>query len=217
MPKKWYKVADVDDLPAGQVTTAVAGYTAVCLIHTADDGFTALDNRCPHQGGPLGEGQLDGQWLICPWHGYEYDPQTGQPPAGYGDYATALGLEVREDGIYVEARSESSRGRVSATTTVATMGVVAAMVIPAYAFQETAQEQQVVNNLKMLAAAADQYFLDTGKVEVKAGELIGEDKYISDLTPVAGENYKELVIKDVQDELRVSLRNGRVIVYNYEN
>ncbi len=113
MPKKWYKVADVDDLPEGQVTTAVAGYTAVCLIHTTTQGFTALDNRCPHQGGPLGEGQLDGQWLICPWHGYEYDPQTGQPPEGYGDYATALALEVREDGIYVEVEEPEHQPTVS--------------------------------------------------------------------------------------------------------
>lgn len=73
MTLRWYKVAEAGDLPEGQVTTVVAGVTAVCLIHTAEHGYTALDNRCPHQGGPLGEGQLDGQWLICPWHGYEYD------------------------------------------------------------------------------------------------------------------------------------------------
>ena len=55
----------------------MAGSTAVALIHTEAEGFTALDNRCPHQGGPLGEGQLDGPWLLCPWHGYEFDVTTG--------------------------------------------------------------------------------------------------------------------------------------------
>ncbi|MCB0212560.1 MAG: Rieske (2Fe-2S) protein, partial [Anaerolineae bacterium] len=73
MALKWYKVVETNELPAGQVMTALAGVTAVCLIHTAQHGFTALDNRCPHQGGPLGEGQIDGPWVICPWHGYEYD------------------------------------------------------------------------------------------------------------------------------------------------
>ena len=101
MTQAWYKVAEVGELPVGQVTTVTAGITAVCLIHAAEQGYTALDNRCPHQGGPLGEGQLDGAWLICPWHGYEYDPKTGSPPIGYGDHATALPLEIREDGIYV--------------------------------------------------------------------------------------------------------------------
>ena len=101
MTQAWYKVAEVGELPEGQVTTVTAGITAVCLIHTAEHGYTALDNRCPHQGGPLGEGQLDGAWLICPWHGYEYDPQTGNPPTGYGDQARVLALEIRADGIYV--------------------------------------------------------------------------------------------------------------------
>jgi thiamine pyrophosphate-dependent acetolactate synthase large subunit-like protein/nitrite reductase/ring-hydroxylating ferredoxin subunit len=113
MTLKWYKVGQVDELPEGQVTTAVAGYKAICLIHTARHGFTAFDNRCPHQGGPLGEGQLDGKWLICPWHGYEYDPQTGQPPEGYGDHATPLPLEVREDGIYVQIAEPEHQPTIS--------------------------------------------------------------------------------------------------------
>ena len=101
MALQWYKVAEKDSLPQGQVTTVMAGNTAVCQMHTAERGYTALDNRCPHQGGPLGEGQLDGQWLICPWHGYGYNPASGDPPEGYGDCATPFPLEVREDGIYV--------------------------------------------------------------------------------------------------------------------
>ena len=113
MPQKWYKVADVGDLPEGQVTTVVAGVQPVCLIHTAEHGYTALNNRCPHQGGPLGEGQLDGQWLLCPWHGYEYDPKTGEPPEGYGDYATARPLEVRDDGIYVQVEEPEHTPTIS--------------------------------------------------------------------------------------------------------
>ena len=113
MALKWYKVADVDALPEGQVTTVLAGVKAACLIHTTEHGYTAVDNRCPHQGGPLGEGQLDGQWLICPWHGYEYDPETGDPPEGYGDCATPFPLEVREDGIYLQVDEPEHQPTVS--------------------------------------------------------------------------------------------------------
>ncbi len=115
MAQKWYKVAEEGDLPEGQVTTALAGYTAVCLINTPEHGYTALDNRCPHQGGPLGEGQLDanGRWVLCPWHAYEYDPKTGNPPEGFGDYATALPLEIREDGIYVQVDEPEHEPTVS--------------------------------------------------------------------------------------------------------
>lgn len=113
MALKWYKVAEANELPAGQVMTTLAGFTAVCLINTAKHGFTALDNRCPHQGGPLGEGQIDGRWLLCPWHGYEYDPQTGEPPEGYGDYATSYEVEVRDDGIYVQVDEPEHEPTVS--------------------------------------------------------------------------------------------------------
>jgi nitrite reductase/ring-hydroxylating ferredoxin subunit len=65
-----------------QVTTVVAGGRAVCLVHHAGGEWTALDNRCPHQGGPLGDGQLDDGYLICPWHAYEYDPTPGRRRPG---------------------------------------------------------------------------------------------------------------------------------------
>ena len=102
MTTQWHKIADLNELPVGQVTTVMAGIQALCLVHTEEHGYTAIDNRCPHQGGPLGEGQLDGDWVICPWHGYEYDPKTGEAPDGYGDCAQPYPVEVREDGIYVE-------------------------------------------------------------------------------------------------------------------
>ena len=75
-------------LAAGEVTTVVADGRAVCLIHAADGQWSALDNHCPHQGGPLGDGQLEGGFLICPWHAYQYDPTTGTPPPGFRDAAT---------------------------------------------------------------------------------------------------------------------------------
>ena len=97
---RWYRI-DPGDLPVGHVTAVVAANRALCVTHTAD-GFGVLDNRCPHQGGPLGEGQIESGYVICPWHGYEYDPLTGQPPEGYGDAATVFSHELRDDGFYVE-------------------------------------------------------------------------------------------------------------------
>ena len=86
----WVRVAR-PAIPAGRVTTVVAGDRAVCLVHGEDGTWSALDNRCPHQGGPLGDGQLDDGWLICPWHAYQYDTGTGRAAARLprrGDAAT---------------------------------------------------------------------------------------------------------------------------------
>lgn len=95
----WYRAA-VPKMTEGEVATVIVADRALCVSRT-DRGYGVLDNRCPHQGGPLGEGQIEGGCLICPWHGYEYDPLTGEPPQGYDDAATAYQHEVRDDGFYV--------------------------------------------------------------------------------------------------------------------
>ena len=95
-------------LAAGEVTTVVAGAHAVCVIRT-EAGWGALDNRCPHQGGPLGDGQLEGSYVICPWHAYEYDPVTGQPPPGFRDAATPYAVREVGDDLEIEVPVEIAR------------------------------------------------------------------------------------------------------------
>lgn len=97
----WTKVAEADELPEGRVTTVVAGNRSLCLTH-CDGSYGALENRCPHQGGPLGEGSIEKGWLRCPWHGYDYDPVTGEPPGGFSDRPESFPVEVRDDGVYVD-------------------------------------------------------------------------------------------------------------------
>ncbi len=103
---EWHRVAGIDELPAGRVKTVTAGTRSMALTHIGGV-YHAMDNRCPHQGGPLGEGSIevgdDGLcWLRCPWHGWDFDPTTGRPPGGHEDSGQQLfPVELREDGIYV--------------------------------------------------------------------------------------------------------------------
>jgi thiamine pyrophosphate-dependent acetolactate synthase large subunit-like protein len=60
-----------------------------------------LENHCPHQGGPLGEGSIEKGLLRCPWHGYDYDPLTGQSPGSFADTVAVYDIEERDDGVYV--------------------------------------------------------------------------------------------------------------------
>ncbi len=57
-PLNWHRVAHVNDLPDGRVMTVVAGTTGMALTHI-NGKYTAMDNKCPHQGGPLGEGSIE--------------------------------------------------------------------------------------------------------------------------------------------------------------
>ena len=70
------KVAKVSDIPAGTGKTVDVGGEKVAVFNVAGT-FYAISNTCAHRGGPLGEGDLDGNTVTCPWHGWSYDVKTG--------------------------------------------------------------------------------------------------------------------------------------------
>jgi thiamine pyrophosphate-dependent acetolactate synthase large subunit-like protein/nitrite reductase/ring-hydroxylating ferredoxin subunit len=117
---EWFKVAELDELPDGRVMTVIAGRRSVALTHW-QGRYGALDNRCPHQGGPLGEGSIEKGWLRCPWHGYDYDPLTGSPPPGFSDAPGCIPVEVRDDGLYVGVEPEAPHERTVSDVVVETM------------------------------------------------------------------------------------------------
>ncbi len=119
-PLVWHKVAGLDDLPDGRVRTVVAGRHSIALTRVGDE-YGALDNHCPHQGGPLGEGSIEKGLLRCPWHGYDYDPLTGVPPAGFSDAPACFPLEVRDDGVYVAVAADHAHRRTVSDVMVETM------------------------------------------------------------------------------------------------
>ena len=77
----WHRVDPVDVPAEGRVRSVTVDGRTVALARCGAR-LGALENRCPHQGGPLGEGSIENGWLRCPWHGYDYDPLTGRPPEG---------------------------------------------------------------------------------------------------------------------------------------
>jgi len=97
---RWTKALELDELHEGQVKEVTCGKHTVCMTHH-EGKYGALDNECPHQGGPLGEGSIEKGWVLCPWHGWEFDPLTGQPPGGYDDGVPTYPVERRKDGVYV--------------------------------------------------------------------------------------------------------------------
>ncbi|MDQ1510435.1 MAG: hypothetical protein QOG50_2279 [Actinomycetota bacterium] len=116
----WHRVAALDELPEGRVKTVLAGRKSLALTHY-EGSYGALDNHCPHQGGPLGEGSIEKGWLRCPWHGYDYSPHTGTPPPGFVDAPACFPVEVRPDGIYVGLAAEQPRARTVSDVMVETM------------------------------------------------------------------------------------------------
>ena len=86
----WHRVDPVDVPAEGRVRSVTVDGRTVALARCGA-GLGALENHCPHQGGPLGEGSIENGWLRCPWHGYDYDPLTGRPPEGFSGGVAVYG------------------------------------------------------------------------------------------------------------------------------
>ena len=108
MDKKiiWFKVlSNKKDLSEGRVKTVTANHKDICLTHYKGK-FSALDNHCPHQGGPLGEGSIENGMLRCPWHGWDYDPCTGMSPGGFDDGIETFPVKEKAGAIFVGVEEE---------------------------------------------------------------------------------------------------------------
>ncbi len=116
----WHRVLDPDELAEDRVKPVTCAHRTVCMTRHRGQ-YAALDNRCPHQGGPLGEGSIENGWLRCPWHGWDYDPITGKPPGGYSDGVATFPVDVREDGIYVGLEEEGPHQRTVSDLMAETM------------------------------------------------------------------------------------------------
>ena len=99
---KMVKVAQTDELSPGSGKVVDADGRSIALFNV-EGTFYAIDNTCTHRGGLLGEGELNGNIVTCPWHGAEFDVTTGEvtvPPAnkGVGNFPT----RVEGDDVLVE-------------------------------------------------------------------------------------------------------------------
>ena len=98
--QRWRRVGEADVPAEGRVRSVVVDGRSIAMSRCGGR-LGALENRCPHQGGPLGEGSIEKGLLRCPWHGYDYDPLTGLPPEGFADAVPGYPVEERPDGVYV--------------------------------------------------------------------------------------------------------------------
>lgn len=73
----WVPIAKTADCPPGSANEYVVEGRVVAVFNV-DGQLYALDGVCPHQGGPLGKGELAGTIVTCPWHGWQFDVTSGQ-------------------------------------------------------------------------------------------------------------------------------------------
>jgi len=94
-------VAKTDEIPPGTGMVAEVNGKSLAVFNV-DGGFHVIDNTCVHRGGPLGEGDLEGEVVTCPWHGWEFNVTTGvsvnNPSSCVASYPVVLdGNEIKVD------------------------------------------------------------------------------------------------------------------------
>lgn len=116
----WHRAIGSDALDDGEVTVCPVGLKSVALTNLRGE-FGAIDNRCPHQGGPLGQGTVENGKVRCPWHGFDFDPFTGQATGGPDFDVPTYPVEVRADGVYVGTPAPAPHVRTVSDVLVETM------------------------------------------------------------------------------------------------
>ena len=98
---QWIKVAKKSDIPSDTGFPVEANGKEIALFN-ANGKVCAIYAVCPHQGGPLAEGGLDGTVVTCPWHGWQFDVATGG--CVFNDAIKQPVFNVKEEGgdVYVD-------------------------------------------------------------------------------------------------------------------
>jgi sulfoxide reductase heme-binding subunit YedZ len=99
----WVDVCAVAEIPQSRAKVAcVAGERIAVFRH--GDRLSAVSNVCQHQNGPLGEGKIVNGCIVCPWHGYEYRPETGASPPPFTEAVPTFAVRVAGGRVLVDPR-----------------------------------------------------------------------------------------------------------------
>ena len=94
------KVANTNDLKPGENKVVDVNGNEVGLFNV-DGEFFAISNTCPHRGGPLGEGMLEGSVVTCPHHGWQFDVKSGQNARMPGPNVPCYKVKVEGNDVFV--------------------------------------------------------------------------------------------------------------------
>jgi nitrite reductase (NADH) small subunit len=95
------RVAGVGEIHPGEGRVVEAAGRTVAIFNV-DGHYYAIDNTCPHRGGPLGEGDLDGAVVACPWHAWRWDVRTGMNTNNPAVKVACYPVREADGGVYLE-------------------------------------------------------------------------------------------------------------------
>src|SRR5512134_1674892 len=107
--EQWIEVGAVGELKLKPLQEIMCGTTPIALTYK-NGSFAAISGACNHVGGPLGEGSLDGEYVVCPWHYWKFHRQTGRGEPGYEqDQVPAYATQIENGRVFVNLSSATKR------------------------------------------------------------------------------------------------------------
>ncbi|TFH65053.1 MAG: (2Fe-2S)-binding protein [Gemmatimonadales bacterium] len=105
----WHDLGDAHELAQVPLQQVLIGRTRIALSHSGGQ-FSAVSGTCNHAGGPLGDGQLDGEYIVCPWHHWKFHRVTGEGEPGFGeDRVPRYEVTVEEGRVLVNLEAVTKR------------------------------------------------------------------------------------------------------------
>lgn len=76
----------------------------IIAVFRSADGVFAMDGMCAHQGGPIAQGEVQGNCVTCPWHGWQYDIRSGVNLLTRRKMLKVFALEIRQTEVWIDVR-----------------------------------------------------------------------------------------------------------------
>ncbi len=99
---KWFDIGPIDHIPRRGARVVKTPRRHIAVFRTASDEVFALENRCPHRGGPLSEGIVHGRKVACPLHNWIIDLETGMATGADKGCVERFPVKVEKGRIYLE-------------------------------------------------------------------------------------------------------------------
>lgn len=99
----WIEIGSINDIPPRGARCVKSPIGTIAIFRTVDDDVYAIDDRCPHRGGPLSQGIVHGAQVTCPLHNWVFSLETGRAQGADEGQVRTFALRLEGERIYIDA------------------------------------------------------------------------------------------------------------------
>ncbi|MGH6865990.1 MAG: nitrite reductase small subunit NirD [Methyloceanibacter sp.] len=106
---RWVRIGSLNDIPRRGARCVASPRGRIAVFRTNDDQIFAIDDRCPHQGGPLSQGIVHGTSVTCPLHNWVISLESGKAVGADQGEVRTVSIKIEADDIFIAADAATTR------------------------------------------------------------------------------------------------------------